>query len=48
MFLQSARPAFFHLTVVKYKQKWDAHDAEFGGQHWAGIDVEFSDPDFTF
>jgi len=35
MLLQSARTAFFHLTVIKYEKKRDAHDAEFRCQHRA-------------
>jgi hypothetical protein len=48
MLLQPPRSALFHLAVVENKVKRDAHDVVLGCQRLIGLNVYFSDPDFSF
>ena len=48
MFLECARHAFLHLTVIKNEYKWHTQDVEFRCQHRTGFNIDFSDPDFAF
>ena len=48
MFLQSARPALFHLAIVKNENEGNAHDIIFCSQHRACFNVKFTDTDFSF